>query len=455
MPLLSFPPEVLELIIQDLMKPDLLALRLSCKYLLNVIANRPFQTIVVEGNHESFNRLKALSESIQHSKHVKRLIYSGSFLGGDLSVDPCCLRNLAGENQWQIKKSIQVEKSQESYHYRRYHQILQSQQMMQMGRVDVTRLTYSMKRFPNLREIEFCSGHYRSREAGGELASSAAFAPKSWSHVGLVARETLVHPDPVTGEPFHAKQFKALLTATKCSPQIDIIRAFGVPLAAFRDSLPPQMPSNLQNCHHLMLQVGFAKADRSLYPLKLFLQTAQRLKTLQLAFEYRYYKRFPLELIFDASFRWRDLTTLSLVRFTASRDNLCALLRSQATTLRTLQLQHIWFRINTRWHTVRAQWVSFILFLRSHLQLKSVRLRGQLNGPIGWHVHGPWDRCPKCPESQKPEDTLTYRIERYITSRWSAAAASEELGQASLDAIAQGHLTDCSWQIEPEPEKKA
>ena len=79
------------------------------------------------------------------------------------------------------------------------------------------------------------------------------------------------------------------------------------------------------------------------------------------------------------------------------------------------------------------------------MHLESVELRGWLNGYKGWHVHGPWDRCPKCPQLQIPEETLTYRIERYITAKSSFPNASNDFGQESLDAIAAGLLTDCSW----------
>ena len=273
MPFPSLPIGIFHLVIHDLSKADLLALRLSCKHLCDVIPNHPFQIIVVEGNLESFQRLKRLSEE-HHSKHVERLIYSGLFLDGDFSVDPYCLRNLAGENQWQSRKRVQVDRSHENYHYRRYRQILQSQQLMQTGHADAACLTYCIQRLPNLREIEFCSGRHRSRQVRGELAAFETLAPKSWGYADLNAQETLVHPDSVSGEIFHAKQFKALLTAANTKPQIDAIRAFGVPLAAFGISIPKQEVFVAQHCWHLVLEIWRTTTNFDIRILCHFLHTA-------------------------------------------------------------------------------------------------------------------------------------------------------------------------------------
>ena len=428
--LLNFLPEFLQLTIQSLLKTDLLAVRLSCKYLLDLIGNRPFRTIIVEGNLESFQRLKDLSDDPVRSKHVKQLIYSGLFLGGDSSLDPYFIRNLQGENQWQTRKSLQLRNRGDDYHYHRYCQILQSQQLMQTGHTDVEHLTYCMKRLPNLREVEFCSGGEKLHQTGGEMAPFEAFTPKAWDHNGPIARETLVHPDSLAGKAFHPKQFQALLDAAKSNSQIEIIRAFGLPSSALVKIDPPKTGVSAQHCRHLVLNIRYEGWQRiNFHALRRFLGTAQQLKILHLSFGlYHDPTMAPLGVVFGSNHVWQNLTVLSLVNIISEKDHLCAVLGDHKWTLQNLQLQHVRLTVDHGGiHSVRALWISFISFLRIHLRLKSVRLRGWLNGIYGWHVHGASDRCPECPQSRRPEDTLTHQIEQYITAAPSSCCRTAAL----------------------------
>ena len=450
----TLPNEVLSLIFADSSKADLASARCTCRKICHSTEGLLFSDIFVYGNIESFRGLHELSQHPRLRQHVKRLLYSGLSLGGNHDADVLHHRNPTGDGQWQIRKTLQGEKSEEDFHYDQYCQHLEGQLLMQTGDADVLELKRCIQRFPNLRELEFYSGHQRYCKSKDNITRSTDFAPKSWDFVGRIARQTLVYPDPNSGRKYHSKQFKALVASAHVNPNILAIGGFLLPFDVLMLGWDLEICKNIRQIRHLELGIALPIHGSQLPPSHRFLAGmlayAHQLETLELAYDglirgFEDVRVLNLDYLISIHAYWSHLTSLKLSNFFDLKTRFRDVLSTHAATLQILEIRNFKLVVDHSDHvsSTRDLWISLFQHIRTHLKLKQVRLGGQLGGfnGVGWTVEDLHEACTTCLENGTPlEGTLKHQIEQYLAHGDSFPGGFPE------SELADGELKDCSWR---------
>ena len=450
----TLPNEVLSLIFADSSKADLASARCTCRKFCHSTEGLLFRDIFVHGNIESFQGLHELSKHPRLRQHVKRLLYSGLFLGGNHDTDVLHHRNATGDSQWQLRKTVQGKKAEENFHYEQYCQHLAGQLLMQTGDADVLEFKRCIQRLPNLRELEFYSGHQRYFKSKDNITVSEDFAPKSWDFVGRVARQTLVYPDPNSGRKYHSKQFKALVASAHVNPNILAIRGFVLPFDVLMVNWDLETCNGLRQIRHLdlgiALQIYSSQRPGSRRNLASMLTNAHQLETLELAYDglnggVEDVQLLRLNHLISIDAYWPLLTSLKLSNFVDLKTRFCDVLSTHAATLQILDIRN--FTLGNDGSddvsSTRDLWIFLFQHLRTHLKLKQVRLGGRLGGRtgVGWTVEDLHEACTTCLENETPlEDTLKHKIQQYLVHGDSFQDGFPE------SKLAEGTLEDCSWR---------
>lgn len=450
----TLPNEVLSLIFADSSKADLASARCTCRRICHITEGLLFGDVFVYGNIESFPGLHELSKHPRLRQHVKRLLYSGLFLGGNHDADLLHHRDTTGNEQWQLRRTLQGEKAEEDHHYEQYCQHLEGQLLMQTGDADVLEFKRCMQRLPNLRELEFYSGHQRYCKLKDNITRSKDFAPKSWDFVGRIARQTLVYPDLNSGRKYHSKQFKALVASAHVNPNILAIRGFVLPFDVLMVNWDLESCKSLRQIRHLELGIALPAYGSQRPPrhrhLASMVTNAHQLETLELAHdglngEFVDVRVFRLNHLISIDAYWPLLTSLKLSNFVDLKTRFRDVLSTHAATLQILEIRNfnLVSEVSDNMSSTRDLWISLFQHLRAHLKLKQVRLGGQLGGGngVGWTVEDLDEACTTCLENGTPyKGTLKHQIQQYLVH-----GDSFQDGFPGSE-LAEGTLKDCSWR---------
>lgn len=430
------PPEVLEQICQHLETCELKIARCICRSFAPVARRYLFRDVLIRSNLKSFQKLSYISRHHTLKNYVQKLTYDGMLFGNTRKTFDGWHKVVVGDvGQETMLGSRQDTKRKEmddtllpvelQYHYSQYRYYVECQRRILANDDDLrVWLLTAFKAFQNLEAIRFETENIDSFPA---LKSNEVEVRYPTS----VGRETLLEPTttPMPNQRIHillslfsaARESRAKLKSVVCdwipceamnklengAGQFDDIlsRLRSLKLRLIVDDIRDETHSGQRNCAH-------------------FVSKAMMLRTLHLDFRKTMSSRVePLIRYLEYREHWPSLKSLRFSGITTDWRTLQSFLTTHAHTLRSLELNDIVITTSPTplaTSSKSCSWVSIIQCLQSSLQLKHVRLQGQIFAPgEGWTIQGD-DRHQSLgdiiisDESKSNEECLRDRIHQYI-----------------------------------------
>lgn len=423
--LMMLPPELLVKTCQMLDRSRLKNARLVNTKLGFAATGLLFSIVHLRPNMDSFCRLRMICCHPTLSKMVRTLAYSSKMIY-DWDVDV----NFA---QWQKHRigdgfhcsrqelddfKATLTADQLEYHYQRFCEYLYSQRLLQKYDLEYDYLVTALGSLPGLQNICFDSDILKSRLRG----------PMSLDSLSQMGREALVEPWALGQHESTDRQFANLLLAVnKAQKHVKVFEARGVPWDALCQSVATLAAMTNAVEHVDTISITTNEAIDPLdgrESIARMISNASSLKVLEISFTYLPYENktdvVDLSHLLEYRTYWPCLRRLHLQAMSTTELFLRKFLTTHMSTLRSLELKHLDLDMHeSESGEVRGSWVSIILFLQSDLELKDVRLGGNLsnNWDEAWCIHGP-DEDDQSVDIQRSSNSggscLKHRIERFV-----------------------------------------
>ena len=432
--LASLPSELLQLVCDNLDRPDLRSLRFTCGRSASWASNLLYKDVYLKRNMDSFGRLSSIATCPHLSVMVEAVHYEGDLIWDHEPYS--FVENKFIRIGFQGLNPVTQSFTSEDFeiHNQKYQEHLVNQQRLGKYKIEDILLNGAFHALSNLRKLEFYS-HQTPRPPFSNLIQ-IDLSGSDYDH--LIDMKC-------AGDILHAAQFTRLISAArKSQKQIRDIVGYCSPLESLGqpNNITQALSSICHNATNLILDVPF---DWNIYShrewaVKRVISNSQCLEALEISFRYRPYRvRDELELVslcslFDRSSRWPKLKRLKLQGMVGAEKSLLDLLTDHASTLRSLELGNFeltGYDSNLYYEIISGQaeddlkragrcgsWVSVILFLEQELNLENVRFYGNLSNLWGdtWAAYDPGENNQRNEIVPAPCKglCLKHRIENFV-----------------------------------------
>jgi len=415
----NLPSELLMKIFQEVTRPDLKSLRLSCSVFSSIATQQLYSTVYLATSHRSLRNFQNISDSpiirtyVRSLKYDPRTICSCEFeppttdsfedweedhAGNFEPIDKTNRMNLLAAYPERVLKG----------YYTRWLKCLDDEKWYTLTTYPQTILPDLISRCPNLTCL-LQSAMFRTKHTLSQGADYTDFS--SFLVDFKFAQETLSGKEILFNSITQPKPWD-ILQALHLADRLNSISAFdGVDLHLYNSEPEGPLPWDLPALRKLGIIIVHKDRCRASTFTRLF-SSCQGLQELKLVYRGHLFlqpdrRDLQLSCILSGSQQWAGLRNLSLEHLRMTGPELRGLLSRHASSLRSLELHSIKLdpEVDVEGQEHTASWLDMIEFLRHNMLLTSVEFSGLLfNGRYeAWRV-----------AETLIEGTLKWRMQAYI-----------------------------------------